>query len=847
MKRNKLISLVLSFTLIVCGGSTTQEETQILETQEETQILETQEETQILETQEETQGQQPSNNTNPFLDPNYSDCLKNKFGEERFKELQNERPTSEEEQMIAECMGGQGPEGQGPEGQGPEGQGPQGGEDSPEQKIQKAVGIIQNANQEVLDCISVYFGGEVYKKVVEDLEPDEFESGIVIECYQDPEGSTEVAGGTPGGGEDGNEDSGSVNNPQQQGTEGEANDWYSLNVYEYSTSYSVASESTNTTFGLNESADIILSGYGFNNSGGQNKLNHPVAVSANAGKLAVTDRFNNRVLIWNSIPTSKIAPDLVLGQQNFTTHNPGTGLSNMDFPGQVTITPDGKVLVADSENDRVLVWTSFPTSSGQPADYVLPITNYVNFGNSWPWGVWSDGTKVIVSATVAESVLFWNTFPGPTTQPDVVLTSNQVGTPRSIISDGNYIMIGDENANGPCIGINGTRSTHVWISWPTASRDPDACIDNWLAGAIYDSKIYGIAAGGETMYFYDELYTTTDELKVKVKKANPNEGHRWAGGDDGGATVVDGKLFVAEYNGNRISVFNSLPSSPTEKPDWSLLSDSPEKYPLLEDFIIQNPIIDSNGKMLFVSSDFDRSLSIWKQIPGNSDAQPDLVMRRFDQAPWDLTVHGNEVYLVGGNRVWGWNNIESTINSGNFSFDINFQTIGNITLQEAKGIAYNGTYFAVADSGANAIYVWEGVPSSSDNPAYVLQNLSRVARIDMDDTHLVIGCIAGSGIKVLELSNLSSPTYQDVPAQECAAEISLNEKGFFIPEKDKIIGWSSIEDALSGSSPIMSFGGKTDKSNMGTKMAAGIGWDGYHLWVGEYKFSNRLLGFVPSG
>ncbi len=24
-----------------------------------------------------------------------------------------------------------------------------------------------------------------------------------------------------------------------------------------------------------------------------------------------------------------------------------------------------------------------------------------------------------------------------------------------------------------------------------------------------------------------------------------------------------------------------------------------------------------------------------------------------------------------------------------------------------------------------------------------------------------------------------------------------------------------------------------------------IGWDGYHLWVGEYKFSNRLLGFAP--
>ena len=235
----------------------------------------------------------------------------------------------------------------------------------------------------------------------------------------------------------------------------------------------------------------------------------------------------------------------------------------MDFPGQVIITPDGKVLVADSDNNRVLVWTSFPTFSGQAANYAIPTTNYVNFGDSWPWGVWSDGTKVIVAATVAKSVLFWNSFPGPNDAPDVVLTSSQVGTPRSITSDGNYVMLGDENANGPCIGQNGTRSTHIWTSWPTSSRDPDACIDNWLASAIYDSKIYGIAAGGETMYFYDDLYTTTQELKANVKLANPNEGHRWAGGDDGGATVVDGKLFVAEYNGNRISVFDTIPVSYT--------------------------------------------------------------------------------------------------------------------------------------------------------------------------------------------------------------------------------------------------------------------------------------------
>ena len=715
--------------------------------------------------------------------------------------------------------------------------------------IEKAVEILKEAEDEVLDCISKSLPTEIYQNIVTDLNPDSFESGIVIACFEDPSSSNNVAQ-PPAGGSDNNGDSAtppSGNSNPDRDDEKNMGSWYDLSVYEYSPNYSVATSNGKTGYGLNETGDILLSGYGFNNTGGADKLNHPVSISANYGKLAVTDRFNNRVLIWNTIPSSNTPPDLVLGQANFTTHNSGTGLNNMDFPGQVVITPDGKVLVADSDNNRVLVWTSFPASSGQSADYALPLTTYVNLGDSWPWGVWSDGTKVVVTATVAKAVLFWNAFPGPSTSPDVVLTSSQVGTPRSILSDGNYVMLGDENANGPCVGSNGTRSTHVWTSWPTSSRDPDACIDNWLAGIIHDSKIYGIAAGGETMYFYDELYTSTQELQVNVKIANPGEGHRWAGGDDGGATVVDGKLFVAEYNGNRISVFDTIPTSPTEKPDWALLANEPTDYPLIDEFIIQNPIIDSNGSMLFVSSDFDRSLSIWKQLPGSSGATPDIVMRRFDQPPWDLVVHGKEVYLAGGNSVFGWSDIENTINTGNYSFDLNEKSIGNVTFQGVRGIAYNGSYFAVADAGSDTIYIWEGVPGNSDSPTYSLPNLANLGRIDMNDTHLAIGCYpGGSSFKVLELSSLSSPSYQTVPGQDCPSEVSLNEKGFFIPSDDKIIGWNSISDALAGSSPTMSFGGRTDKTNMGTKMASGISWDGYHFWVGEYKFSNRLLGFLPS-
>ena len=112
-----------------------------------------------------------------------------------------------------------------------------------------------------------------------------------------------------------------------------------------------------------------------------------------------------------------------------------------------------------------------------------------------------------------------------------------------------------------------------------------------------------------------------------------------------------------------------------------------------------------------------------------------ILLRRFDQAPWDLVVEGKELYLVGGNSVFGWSDIEATINSGNYSFDLNAKSIGNVTFQNAIGIAYNGTYFAVADAGANTIYIWEGVLGTSDNPAYSLPNLTSLGRIDMNDTH----------------------------------------------------------------------------------------------------------------
>ena len=96
------------------------------------------------------------------------------------------------------------------------------------------------------------------------------------------------------------------------------------------------------------------------------------------GKIFVVDQGNNRVLIWNKLPSNNGVPaDLVLGQKDFYSRevNGGMGAKRADavgmyFPTDVVFGRKG-LFVSDSGNHRVLVWKELPTENGQPADLVI--------------------------------------------------------------------------------------------------------------------------------------------------------------------------------------------------------------------------------------------------------------------------------------------------------------------------------------------------------------------------------------------------------------------------------------------------------------------------------------------
>jgi len=67
--------------------------------------------------------------------------------------------------------------------------------------------------------------------------------------------------------------------------------------------YRIASGVKRGWFSTGEDAGIMLSGIDFDNAGGPSLFNHPVNVTSDDARLFLVDRNNNRVLVWNQLPS----------------------------------------------------------------------------------------------------------------------------------------------------------------------------------------------------------------------------------------------------------------------------------------------------------------------------------------------------------------------------------------------------------------------------------------------------------------------------------------------------------------------------------------------------------------
>lgn len=273
---------------------------------------------------------------------------------------------------------------------------------------------------------------------------------------------------------------------------------------------------------------------------------YPVAVTRAGNQLIVADRDVHRVLIWPRLPTlASEQPTVVLGQIDFAARNPnaGGGVTATGFDRPHAVSSDGTILaVADTDNNRVLIWKSIPTQIQQPADLVLGQPNltsdtYNNGGAARgldvPTGVFVRNGRIYVADTDNDRVLIWKTIPTQNHQaPDIVLgqadfsgiTANRgaplsnlgMARPTAVYADDSHIYVSDND-------------NVRMLVWNTLEPTNGQAANNVLGQANFGSNTIFFPPTTSTMY------------------------------KPGGMDVFAGKLYVADAGYNRVSIFSMIP------------------------------------------------------------------------------------------------------------------------------------------------------------------------------------------------------------------------------------------------------------------------------------------------
>jgi uncharacterized protein (TIGR03437 family) len=263
----------------------------------------------------------------------------------------------------------------------------------------------------------------------------------------------------------------------------------------------------------------------------QSGMRNPVAIATDGINLAVADTLNNRVLLWKSIPTTNGQPaDIVLGQADFNTVGPiVTTASSFRGPEGVWI-QSGKLFVADTENNRILIWNSIPNENNQPADVELgqssfttvsaiPPTPVVNGVVSQlnatqgtmldPVAVSSDGVHLFVADTGYNRILIWNSIPTKNGKPaDVEI--GQVNFTNAIANDNIHLcpQAGQDTCNTP----------------PTPTY-PDRCgrTLNYPTFVISDGTRLFVADGGNDRVLIFNQIPSQNAAEADIVLGQPDE------------------------------------------------------------------------------------------------------------------------------------------------------------------------------------------------------------------------------------------------------------------------------------------------------------------------------------
>ncbi|HMJ50479.1 MAG TPA: hypothetical protein VK540_00330 [Polyangiaceae bacterium] len=477
-------------------------------------------------------------------------------------------------------------------------------------------------------------------------------------------------------------------------------------------------------------------------------------------KLIVADQNNNRVLIWNTIPTSNYQQaDLVLGQPDFTTSTANYGgIGPATLSGSNGVASDGThLVVGDRFNNRVLIWNTFPTRNNQPADVVVGQPDFTtgteNTGGvsarsmmqPWVWlateevsdggvsdGGVSDGGmvgggKLFVSDRGNARVLIWNAIPTQNSAPaDLVL-----GQPDMTTNTANNGGISERSISDPGRGwVVGTRlflpdyanqRVLIWSTLPTANF---AQADLVLGQSVMNANQPNAGATVGTAGLHGPL----------AVYANGNT------------------IAVADYDNNRVALWTA-PITSNGQPANLILGQttttgSSTNAGGVSGSSVANPCsVAGDGTRLVVSDRFNNRILLFSTVPTMTGApaslvvgQPDTVSNRLNNgcpisassltAPSGLAMLGARFGMTDGTaRVLIWDAPpvspldlpKIVLGQPNFA---SFGQFGGTTTASSlcapSGLHSDGTRLFVGEQCANRTTIWNTLPTLTQQPANVV-------------------------------------------------------------------------------------------------------------------------------
>jgi hypothetical protein len=501
-----------------------------------------------------------------------------------------------------------------------------------------------------------------------------------------------------------------------------------------------------------------------NQSATGNFMENPESIMVDPlGRVVLADFTNNRVLIYNSVPVTNYTPaDVVVGQPNFGSTSNGAGPSGLYTPFAAYSTGSA-LYVSDTSNNRVLVFSPFPTYNGASAATVLGQADFVsdlhNQGGGsvcsantlwYPRQLWANsaGTTIIVADSGNNRVLVYENISSQFNAPAAVeigetsMADNSTGAgttskqtldnPWGLYYDGAHLIVGDTTDNRVMIytGIPVTNNAPATIelgqtsfSGSSANQGgaPTSQTLNFPTGVYSDgTNLYVADEGNDRVLIYNNISglaigaganVVLGQASMGVSQINGGSGSVNAQGFDSpnGVYVSSGNLFATDLNNSRGLIFYAPTPTITPSPTGTLT-------PIPNSTACPNPLVyDSSGQDMATCLTLDASGNIY--VGGNTPNGAITQFRVIKYNPngitlWNSTYTNGTNDLLNGIAVDGNGNVYAVgtqQNSSRVFLTVKFNSAGVTqwaqTFDNTAGLHDNGGNGAWVDPTNTYLYV----------------------------------------------------------------------------------------------------------------------------------------------